>query len=127
MTALQILVDVADSRRPGFRRITALSANGRKLIVATAREGSLLGEPELSFELSEANQLARAALAGDARALTKPGLARTLAATVAVLFRVGFASGALIIDDEGDHGEDDGGTGHLGDQQETGGDEGAGD
>lgn len=123
-SSLQILVDVPDSRREGFRRVTLLAENSRELIVATMREGSLLGEPELRFELSEANQLARLALAGDARALTRPGLARTLAATVAVLFRVAFASGALIIDDEE---KNDGGTGHLDDQPEAGRDEGAGD
>lgn len=112
-TALQVLVDVADSRRPGFRRVTALSENSRELIVCTAREGSLQGEPELRFEISHAHQLARAALSGDSRALTMPGLARTLAATVAVLFRVGVASGALINVDEGN----DGGTGHHDDRE----------
>lgn len=112
-TALQVLVDVADARKPGFRRVTALSPDGRALIVCSAREGSLQGEEEMRVELSEALAIARAGLAGDARALTTPGLARKLCATVAVLFRVGFTAGAIIIDDE----EIDGGTGHIDDRE----------
>lgn len=104
---LLVLADVADIRRPGFRRITALSQNNRELIVCSAREGSLMGETELRFEISQVHQLARACLAGDSRALTMPGLARTLAATVAALFRVGVFTGALITDGDFDGGTDD--------------------
>jgi hypothetical protein len=114
MTALQVLVDVADARKPGFRRLTALTPNNRQLVVCSAREGSENGDAELRFDLDQANQLARAALAGDARALTTPGLARTLAATVAVLFRVCVSTGALINVDEEDF---DGGTGHFDDRE----------
>ena len=71
----------------------------------------------------EAADSSVAALSGDRRALTTPGLARTLSATVAILFRVCLATGALQ-----EMGTFDGGSGDdLGREQEAGGDEDPGD
>lgn len=131
MTPFAILVDVADAERrdPTYRRVAGLLPDNETVAVATKTAEGTIANGELTFSLSDINRLAEAVLAGDARARTTPGLARILSASVAVLFRVCHAAGALqpimqTIEDA-DAGDDD--TGHLGDQPEAGDDEGGGD
>lgn len=100
MKALTVLVDVADLASGGGpdghqRRVVGLLDDRETVTVARMVAGDSLAEPELSFLLTDAVLLAKAVLAGDRRAMTTPGLARTLSATAAMLFRVSNAAGAL--------------------------------
>ena len=126
MTPFAILVDVADAERrdPTYRRVAGLLPDNETVAVATKTAEGTIANGELTFKLNEANALAEAVLAGDARARTTPGLARILSASVAVLFRVCHAAGALQAIqkiEDADAGDDD--TGHLGDRPEAGEDE----
>ena len=100
MKSLTVLVDVADLAAGGGRdghqrRVVGLLDDRETVTVARMVAGAGLAEPELSFHLADAVLLAEAVLAGDRRAMTTPGLARTLSATAAMLFRVSNAAGAL--------------------------------
>lgn len=127
MTApLAIQLDVADLAKGAgegghFRRVVALSEDGTSLIVATMTAGEGVATTELTFRLDEARALAERVLSGDRRAMTRPGLARILSATAALLFRVSLAAGAIQETPEpAGGGERDG---HLRDQPAAGGDE----
>lgn len=104
-----------------FRRVAGVLSDRETLGVATLTAGDANGDLELSFSLAHAGRLADACLAGDRRALTTPGLARMLSATVAVLLRVSHAAGAFQTIEDFDVGD----AGLLHDQQEAEGDEGA--
>lgn len=68
----------------GAMRIVAVSEDGKTLHVARMLSGQT-AVAEVSFELSYAFDLASACLAGNATALTTPGLARMLCAAVVCL------------------------------------------
>lgn len=127
MTPVRPMVDVADATVPpttGRRRIVALLPGERAVAVATMTAGGSQAETELTFTLAEAEAAARAALSGDRRALTRPGLARILCAATTLLFRVAIEAGAII--QEGS--DDDGGNaGHSGDRPQAAGTQAAGD
>jgi len=98
--SLIVFVDVGDLAAGGGpeghqRRLVGLLDDRETVTVARMVAGNSLAEPELSFRLTDAVRLAEAVLAGDRRAMTTPGLARTLSATAAMLFRVSNAAGAL--------------------------------
>lgn len=114
MTPLAPLVDVPRADRPGHRRVAGLLPGNAAIAVATLPDGATQAETELTFELAEAAALAELVLAGDARAKTRPGLARILSATVAVLFRVATGAGAVRQAHDGaDQHEGDDGRGDL--------------
>ena len=121
MRALTVSVDVRDLARQGLgaRRIAGLIEDRETLAVCSITEGDRIATPEFEFSLAEALALSEACLSGDRRALTTPGLARILSATVAVLFRVSLAAGAMQRQEVPDGGD----VGYLDDQQEAGGDE----
>lgn len=100
MKALTVFVDVAnlaaDAGPDGhFRRVVGLLDDRETVAIAQMVAGQAVAETELSFRLTHALRLAEAVLAGDRRAMTTPGLARTLSATAALLFRVSHAAGAF--------------------------------
>lgn len=117
MTPLTVMVDVPDTMMPGRRRVAGMLDDNKTLAIASMAAGESTGTLELSCELVEALALAEAALAGERRALTHPGLARELSATVAVLFRVCLSAGAVVPENQTEG--DDGGTGHCGDRATT--------
>jgi hypothetical protein len=80
--------------QPGRERLVALMENG-DVEVATRAIGTEAAEAEISFNLGEATRLAQLALAGNATALTMPGLSRVLCAAIIVLSRAAFQAGAL--------------------------------
>lgn len=127
MKALSVSVDVgnlAAGTGPNghFRRVAGLLDDRETVVVATMVAGQGQCNAELAFALADAVRLAEAVLAGDRRAMTTPGLARTLSATAALLFRVSLAAGALQ-KQEGFDGDAD----YSGDRSETAGDEDPGD
>lgn len=85
-------VPLADGK--GRERIVAELEDGN-IVVATRAIGDVGASFELGFNLGEAAHLARACLAGNAHALTAPGLSRILCASVIALTRVAFLAGAL--------------------------------
>ncbi|MER2536898.1 MAG: hypothetical protein ABTQ31_17230 [Rhizobiaceae bacterium] len=128
MKPLTILADVPHldraSRAEQFRRVAGM-LDAQSLAVATMVAGEAEAQTELIFSVDDAVRLAERVLAGDPRARTQPGLARILSATACVLFRVAQQAGAIQSMEIFDG--DDANAGHLDDQQEAGGDEGAGD
>lgn len=76
-------------------RVAGLLDDAETVAVATMRAGADKATQELSFTLAEGVRLAEACLAGNERALTTPGLARILASTTAILFRVSVAGGCI--------------------------------
>lgn len=127
MRAMAVMVDVPNRELAvGARRVVGLMEDNATIGVCSIRDGDKIANTELEFNLGEAAQLAELILSGDQRAKTTPGLARILSASVAMLFRVSLAAGALqqqhLTEDFDDR---DGG--HLDDQLETGSDEDPGD
>jgi hypothetical protein len=122
MTPLTVLADVQDlaAAVPAaqHRRVAGLLDDNLTIVVAKMTAGDNIAHPELSFELVDALRLANAALAGHRRALTTPGIARKLSATVAILFRVCLTAGAI----QGDFLLERGG-GDAGDRDEAAADE----
>ncbi len=123
MKALTVSIDVANLASEAgpnghFRRVAGLLDDRETVAIATMVAGQHVAETELSFRLTDALRLAEAVLAGDRRAMTTPGLARTLSATAALLFRVSHAAGAFQTF-EGFDGDAD----HRGDRGEEAGDE----
>lgn len=129
MRALTIHLDVPDLRsgKPATgttrRRVVGLLPDAMTVAVATKDPTGTIAEAELTFTLAEARAMAEAALTGDPRALTRPGLARVLAATAATLFSVAMAAGAIEAVSQG--GDGDGNARHPGDREEAGGDGGS--
>lgn len=80
--------------KDGSTRIVALSLDHTTIHVALVRDGSV-GETEISFELREAIDLAKACLAGHERALTTPGLTRVLCAALLCLGKAAYKAGGL--------------------------------
>lgn len=95
MKSLTVLVNVPAGPKTPLRRVAGIMEDGRSFAVATMAEGSNVADTEFAFELGEAVTLSETILAGDRRAMTTPGLARILSATVAVLFRVAAEAGAI--------------------------------
>ncbi|GAA2871779.1 hypothetical protein GGQ99_000984 [Aminobacter niigataensis] len=100
MKSITVAVDVANlaagaGPRGHFRRVVGLLDDRQTVAIATMVSGQAVAEHELSFRLDDGLRLAEAVLAGDRRAMTQPGLARTLSATAALLFRVSHAAGAF--------------------------------
>ncbi len=94
---IEIFHQVGDQRMPGFERLVC--QDGAAILVARRRCDAPATEavtPEFSFDLGEAVELADACFGGNARALTTPGLARILCASVLVLFKAALSSGAII-------------------------------
>ncbi|MCF6120517.1 hypothetical protein L2449_27205 [Mesorhizobium muleiense] len=126
MRALTVMVDVADlAGAVGARRVAGVMDDNATIGVCAIQDGDRIVNSELEFNLGEAALLAERILSGDQRAKTTPGLARILAASVAVLFRVSLAAGAL--QQHQTEEIDDGDGGHLDDQFAAGGDEDPGD
>ncbi|MCZ8545050.1 hypothetical protein OOJ09_12725 [Mesorhizobium qingshengii] len=125
---MAVMVDVRDLGSAGVsaRRVVGLMDDNATIGVCAIRDGDRTATAELEFNLGEAARLAELILSGDQRAKTTPGLARILSASVAVLFRVSLAAGALQqqLQTEDFDGRDGG---HLDDQLEAGGDEDPGD
>lgn len=127
MRSMAVMVDVPNRELAvGARRVVGLMDDNATVGVCAMRDGDRIVNTELEFKLGEAAQLAELILSGDQRAKTTPGLARILSASVAMLFRVSLAAGALQqkIQTEDFDGRDGG---HLDDQLEAGGDEDPGD
>ncbi len=124
MKALAVYADVANqAARPDGRRVAGMLDDRETVAIAVMKAGETVATTEFQFKLGDVAQLAEQCLAGNSRALTTPGLARILSASLAVLFRVAHAAGAFQ-----QHGDFDGGdAGYLGDQPEAGGDEDHGD
>lgn len=96
MRALTVMVDVADlAGAVGARRVAGVMDDNATIGVCAIHDGDRIVNSELEFNLGEAALLAERILSGDQRAKTTPGLARILSASVAVLFRVAHAAGAL--------------------------------
>lgn len=99
MSCFAPLVDVenlaGDVRGQHLRRVAGHLDDMCTLAIASMTVGTDIADIELRFDINEAHALALAALSGDRRALTTPGIARKLSATVAILFRVCLASGGL--------------------------------
>lgn len=110
---------VGEARGHHLRRVAGLMEDDRTVAVAAMATGETSATIEFTFDLAEAHALALAALSGDRRAMTTPGLARKLSATVAILFRVCLATGGLQQED----GHDGGGGGHGGDRDAAADDE----
>ena len=124
MRMLTVTVDVPNlaAGATSARRVAGFLDDNATVAVAAMLAGDKIVTPEAEFNLGEALALSEACLSGDRRALTTPGLARILSASVAVLFRVSHAAGAF--QHEGMNERD---AGLLHDQQEAGGDEDTGD
>ncbi|RUW45664.1 hypothetical protein [Mesorhizobium sp. M8A.F.Ca.ET.021.01.1.1] len=121
MRAMAVFVDVPNRELPvGARRVVGLMEDNATVGVCAMRDGDRIVNTEIEFNLAEAARLAELILSGDQRAKTTPGLARILSASVAMLFRVSIAAGALQRQQEAFDGGD---AGHLDDQQEAGGEE----
>lgn len=120
MRAMTVTVDVPNlaAGATSARRVAGILDDNATVAVAAMLAGDKIVTPEMEFNLGEALALSEACLSGDRRALTTPGLARILSASVAVLFRVSHAAGAFELGEN-----DDGDAGFLHDQQEAGGDE----
>lgn len=102
------MVDVADlTGAVGARRVAGVMDDNATIGVCAIHDGDRIVNSELEFNLGEAALLAERILSGDQRAKTMPGLARILAASVAVLFRVSLAAGALQQTGELDERRDD--------------------
>ncbi len=127
MRAMAVMLDVRDLGRPevSARRIVGLMEDNATIGICAIRDGDRIADTELEFNLGEAAKLAELVLSGDQRAKTTPGLTRILCASVAMLFRVSLAAGAL--QQQSTEGLDDRDGGHLDDQFEAGGDEDPGD
>lgn len=97
-----VRVPLAFRKGSDTMRVAGLLDDDTTVVVATMTPEAELATPELAFELAQALQIAEACLAGHTCALTTPGLARILSATVAILFRVSLAAGA-IAKIQGDH------------------------
>jgi hypothetical protein len=99
MPSFAPIVDVenvaGDARGQHLRRLCGWLEDQRTLAIASIAMGEEAATIEMQFTIDEAHALALAAFAGDRRALTSPGIARKLSATVAILFRVCHAAGAL--------------------------------
>ncbi|MBS9720058.1 hypothetical protein JYU29_05070 [Tianweitania sp. BSSL-BM11] len=97
MVSLDVCVQVPDavSKDTGRIRIAGLTPDSRIIVVASLKAGDTIADHEFSFGLDDGMRLAEACLSGDRRALTSPGLARKLSATLAILFRVCVQSGAI--------------------------------
>jgi hypothetical protein len=120
MRAMAVHVDVHKLGEPASsRRVAGVLDGGEAIAVCSILDGDRIATPEAEFSLGDAAALADACLAGDRRALTTPGLARILSASVAVLFRVSIAAGVLQRTEDFDGGD----AGHLDDQPEAGGEE----
>jgi hypothetical protein len=104
------------------RRVAGILDDNATVAVAAMHTGDKIVTPEVEFNLGEALALSEACLSGDRRALTTPGLARILSASVAVLFRVSHAAGAF--EQEGGNERD---AGFHDNRAEAGGDEDNGD
>ena len=90
------LASVPVDGEAGTKRLVGLAQGDQTIVVAKQREGRPdAAELELSIEVCDAIELAQQCLAGDRRALTSPGLARKLAATVTVLAQAGLAAGTI--------------------------------
>lgn len=94
---LSFAVTVPDlrSRDTSVSRVAGLLPDGETIAVARLVSGEADAVRELQFNLGDVLQLAHDALSGSERALTSPGLARKLSATVAILFRVAVDRGAI--------------------------------
>lgn len=127
MRSMAVMLDVRDLGRPevSARRVVGLMDDNATVGICAIRDGDKIVNTELEFNLGEAARLAELILSGDQRAKTTPGLARILSASVAMLFRVSLAAGAL--QQQSTEGLDDRDGGHLDDQFEAGGDEDPGD
>lgn len=121
MRSMAVMVDVRDRGAAGVsaRRVVGLMQDNVTIGVCSIRDGDRIADTELEFNLGEAAHLAELILSGDQRAKTTPGLSRILCATVAVLFRVSLAAGALQRQEDFDGGD----AGHLDDQPEAGSEE----
>jgi len=96
MRSLAVMVDVPNRELAvGARRVVGLMNDNATIGVCAMRDGDRIVNTELEFNLAEAARLAELILSGDQRAKTTPGLARILSASVAMLFRVSLAAGAL--------------------------------
>jgi hypothetical protein len=97
MVQLDVCVQVPDavSKDASRIRIAGLAHENSTIVVASMKAGDTIADHEFSFLLGEGLQLAEACLSGNRHALTSPGLARKLSATVAILFRVSVQSGAI--------------------------------
>jgi len=96
MRAMVVKVDVPNRELAvGSRRVVGLMEDNATIGVCSIRDGDKIANTELEFNLGEAAHLAELILSGDQRAKTTPGLARILSASVAMLFRVSLAAGAL--------------------------------
>lgn len=127
MRSLTVMVDVPDlAGGVAARRVAGVMDDNATIGVCSIRDGDRIADAELEFNLGDAVQLAQSILAGDQRAKTTPGLSRILCASVAVLFRVSLAAGALQQQHQTEDIDDRDG-GHLDDQFEAGGDEDPGD
>ncbi|TDR35717.1 hypothetical protein [Aquamicrobium defluvii] len=123
MNRLTVHVEVPDlAGGEGARRVAGVLDDLETICVALKAGGEEQAVSEFSFSIGEAAALSRACLSGDRRALTTPGLARILSASVAVLFRVAHHAGAFR---HGDLDERD--AGHDDDRQQAGRDEDPGD
>jgi hypothetical protein len=103
MRSMAVMLDVRDLGRPevSARRVVGLMDDNATIGVCAIRDGDKIVNTELEFNLGEAAKLAELILSGDQRAKTTPGLARILSASVAMLFRVSLAAGALQHQTEG--------------------------
>lgn len=117
---VQLKVDIARPQGVETLRVAGFLDDGETIAIATMAEGASRATHELSCRIGDVAQLAEACLAGNERALTTPGLARMLAATTALLFRVALTSGG--IEKRLNH-EDAGIDGHCGDREEAAADE----
>lgn len=82
-------------------RIVAM-ASASTAVVALRAFGGGAATAECTFDLAEAEKLARACLAGNLKALREPGLARILCAATIVFSKAAFMAGALVAEDAGD-------------------------
>jgi hypothetical protein len=100
MRAYTVIADVpdraaVDDGKGNFRRTVGYFDDRQTIAVARMVAGEKVAETELIFTIGEAISLAEKALSGDRRALTTPGLARILSASVALLSRVSLTAGAF--------------------------------
>lgn len=107
MEALNVSVQVSISAPKGGEtlRVAGFTDDSERISIATMEPGSNAGTHELTFTLGQALEIAEHCLAGNPRALTTPGLARILSATVALLFRVSMAAGAITTVRGDEHGD----------------------
>lgn len=113
-----VIVTMARPKGADTLRVAGLLDDNQTIAVATTRPGAAEATEEITFALGEAVHLAEQCLAGHERALTTPGLARILSATIAILFRISIAGGSIQ-----QQNEDAGAYGHRDDRTEAAADE----